>query len=66
MLGAAPRRLPVRLRRFTVAARDMNTETMTEAMYPAQANHKKATEAWASRQRFVMLLAPLVISLFLR
>jgi hypothetical protein len=64
MLGR--RRLALRPRRVEVEDRAMNTETMTEAMYPAQANHKKAVDAWDSRQRFVMLFAPLVISLLTR
>lgn len=66
MLGRPPRRLPVRLREGPEEERHMNTETKKEAMKPAQANQRKATEAWASRQRLVMFSAPLVISLFLR
>ena len=64
MLGRAGRRaLPVRPRMFTVAERAMKTERIVEAMYPAQPNHRKAVLAWASRQRFPVLLEPSVISL---
>ena len=48
---------------FTVEVRDMKIETKTETMYPAQPNQRKATDAWASRQRFCGSLEPLVISL---
>lgn len=40
----------------------MNDMTI-DTVYPAQANHRNAVEACASRQRFSRLNEPLVISL---